>query len=259
MSQEPTTSEYIQQLADPGRPAPERLAALGALQVASMQGDLFDPHRTDYRAALRAASEAEDLDLRLRVLKILCTRKDRDTQRRLIEGLEDASKELAPPAKALQFLSYDIHAGVFPIARQFADNPPNDDAQHEALRLLGSDPGATDLFVKILADSSEDYQARSLAAGCLSSLAPDRYVRAGTRIVADPGENLDLRTEMLLGLVRKQTDPEDEELRLAAESVAQDDSSNESMRRSARTLLAQTPGPARADSENGTAQPSGTV
>ncbi len=242
MSQEPDTGGYIQWLADPNRPRKERLQALGALQVAAMGGDRFDPYRSDYWAALRVGSEAEDEEIRYTCLQLLCMNKDRDTQKRLIASLDGSGPVLAPPVKALQFLSYDVHAGVFPIARQYADNPPNDEAQHEALRLLGSDPASTDLFAKILEDPAEDYEARSLSGICLRSLAPERYVAAGKKVMGNSADNADLRTEVLIGMVAVKTDPEDDELRELAKTVADDDGSNDSMKGSARRLLAQTPG-----------------
>src|SRR5258705_13591202 len=54
---------------------------------------------------------------RQRVLGILMREKDGYAQTKLLEGLKNPGKSLLPPEKALQLLSYDIHAEAYSAAR----------------------------------------------------------------------------------------------------------------------------------------------
>ena len=71
--------------------------------------------------------------LRQRVLGLLAREKDGFAQRKLLQGLENPEKALVPPEKALQLLSYDIHADAYPVARKIVKKPPNANAKREAL------------------------------------------------------------------------------------------------------------------------------
>ena len=73
---------------------------------------------------------------------LLAQQKDGFAQKKLLEGLQDPSKALVPPEKALQLLGYDVHAAGFRAARTILENPPNPVAKQEALRLLAADPTA---------------------------------------------------------------------------------------------------------------------
>ena len=72
-------------------------------------------------------------------LGILMRDKDGFAQKKLLDGLKDPAKALVPPEKALQLLSYDVHADAYEVARDIVKKPPNDDAKREALRLLAAD------------------------------------------------------------------------------------------------------------------------
>ena len=52
--------------------------------------------------------------------------KDGFAQQKLLEGLKDPDKALVPPEKALQLLSYDVHAEAYPVAREIVNKPPNE-------------------------------------------------------------------------------------------------------------------------------------
>jgi hypothetical protein len=79
----------------------------------------------------------------------------------LIEGLQDPAKAMLPPEKALQLLSYDVHAGAFDVARRIADKPPNELARREAMRVLAADGGSADMFEKVLRNKSEPEESAS--------------------------------------------------------------------------------------------------
>lgn len=238
------TEELIQLLADPGKPGAQRQEAVDLIDERALLGPSFSAHKPDYTVALRSAAKAEDDEvLKLLALQNLCMAKDRPTQKSLIAGLEDPSQAHVPPETALRFLSYDVHAGIYPIARQYAASPPNDDAQYQAMRILGSDPDSVEIFATILADTSEDLRARRLSSACLLNLDPERYIVAAKGIAADSADNEEIRTAVLSALVSAETDPEDEELRELSQAIAEDASANETMQRCAKQLFARTPGP----------------
>ena len=62
-------------------------------------------------------------------------RKMASQSRSFLDGLKNPDKALVPPEKALQLLSYDIHAEAYPVARAIISKPPNADAKREALRV----------------------------------------------------------------------------------------------------------------------------
>src|SRR5215204_2301969 len=121
-------------LRDREQPIKVRLAALQSLQAATFSVIEFEPYREDYMATLREIVDDPDEELRTRVLGILAREKDGYAQKRLLEGLQDPSKALVPPEKALQLLSYDVHAEAYPVARAIVSKPPNAAARREALR-----------------------------------------------------------------------------------------------------------------------------
>jgi hypothetical protein len=152
--------ESLNVLRDRSQPIKVRLAALQSLQAATFSVIEFEPYREDYLAALRELVDDPDAELRQRVLGILSREKDGYVQKRLLEGLQDASKALVPPEKALQLLSYDVHAEAYPVAREILNAPPNPEAKREALRLLSADANSAPVFEKLMRDKDEDRDVR---------------------------------------------------------------------------------------------------
>jgi hypothetical protein len=190
----------IRVLQDRESPQAVRLAALNALQAASFSALKFNPCRPDYLTALRSLVEDPDVELRQRVLGILAREQDGYAQQRLLEGLQQPDKALLPPEKALQLLSYDIHADAYPIARDIAHNPPNPDARLEALRLLAADAESAPDFADILRNKEEPQEVRQLAASALHALAPAQLLERARDIVLDEDEDDELRTTSLTAL-----------------------------------------------------------
>ena len=137
-------------LSDQSEPMAVRLAALQSLGAAAFSVSSFASCRADYIATLRKVADDPDPELRQRVLGILMREKDGYAQKKLLEGLKNPAKALLPPEKALQLLSYDIHAEAYSAARDILKKPPNDEAKREALRLLAADAKAAPIFEKVL-------------------------------------------------------------------------------------------------------------
>ena len=100
-------------LANPDEPIEVRFAALDSLQTASFDATTFSSIHSDYIATLRKLAEDPDYELRQRVLGILMREKDGLAQKKLLEGLKNPAKALLLPEKALQLLSYDVHAEAY--------------------------------------------------------------------------------------------------------------------------------------------------
>lgn len=196
----------LQMLRDPKQPIKVRLAALQSLQAASFSVITFEPCRGDYLATLREIVDDPDEELRQRALGILAREKDGYVQKRLLEGLEDKDKALVPPEKALQLLSYDVHAEAYPIAREIVEQPPNDDAKREALRLLAADATAAPLFEKILRDKDEQRDIRQISAAALQALKPEKFKEQARELLLDNKEYDDIQATALTALAQM---PED--------------------------------------------------
>lgn len=179
-----------------------RLAALQALQAASFAVVQFESRRADYLATLRAVATDADPELRQRVLGLLAREKDGFAQQRLLEGLQQPGKALLPPEKALQLLSYDIHADAYPVARMIVKSPPNEEAKREALRLLAADASSKPLFERILNDKEETKENRQLSASALQAIAPDAMQTHARELLLDPKEYDDIQATSLTALTQ---------------------------------------------------------
>lgn len=192
----------LQMLRDPKQPIKVRLAALQSLQAASFSVITFEPCREDYLATLREVVDDPDEELRQRALGILAREKDGYVQKRLLEGLENKEKALVPPEKALQLLSYDVHAEAYPIAREIVEQPPNDDAKREALRLLAADATAAPLFEKILRDKEEQRDIRQISAAALQAVKPEKFKEQARELLLDTKEYDDIQATALTALAQ---------------------------------------------------------
>ena len=181
-------------------PIEVRLAALQALQAASFSVVAFESCRADYTATLRAVAADKHLELRQRVLGILAREKDGFAQKKLLEGLQQPDKALLPPEKALQLLSYDVHAEAYPVARAIVGNPPNATAKREALRLLAADANAAPTFEKVLRDKKETSENRQISAAALQAIKPDKLRTHAREILLDTSENDEIQATCLTAL-----------------------------------------------------------
>jgi hypothetical protein len=189
-------------LRDQNEPIEVRLAALQSLQAASFSVIAFESCRGDYIATLREVAEDPDPELRQRVLGILAREKDGYAQKKLLEGLEHPEKALVPPEKALQLLSYDVHAETYQIARSIVSKPPNATARREALRLLAADASAAPVFEKILRDKGELAEIRQISASALQALKPEKLRAHAREMLLDTSEYDDIQATSLTALTQ---------------------------------------------------------
>ena len=195
-----TLQASLDVLRDRQQPIKVRLAALQSLQAATFSVIEFEPHREDYFATLRELVDDPDEELRQRVLGILARENDGYVQKRLLDGLQDPSKALVPPEKALQLLSYDVHAEAYPVAREILNAPPNPEAKREALRLLSADAKSAPVFEKLLRDKDEDRDIRQISAAALQSVKPKRFQEQARELLLDDNEYDDIQATALTAL-----------------------------------------------------------
>jgi hypothetical protein len=187
-------------LQDVNEPMDVRLAALQSLQAASFSVVAFGSCRGDYLSTLRRIAQDRNPELRQRALGLLARQKDGFAQKKLLEGLQSPAKALVPPEKALQLLSYDVHAGAYAAARAIVNNPPNPTAKREALRLLATDATAVPMFEKILLDKNELRENRQLSASALHALDPEKMQKLARDIVLDSKDYDDIKATSLTAL-----------------------------------------------------------
>lgn len=161
----------LDRLSDSQEAVQVRLAALEILQLLSISSPTFTEWRPAYLEALRSTLEVSELQLP--AFDALIAQGDRSAQERLVQGLEDPAQALVPPADALNLLSEDAHADVRALARQFVDQPPDEETLQAAIRHLAGDPSSVERLRAIINDSQQSTETRKLAVTALNALDPD--------------------------------------------------------------------------------------
>ena len=172
------------------------LQALGALDFL---GPRFDPFRADYKDAFRQLATDPRRSIRERALERLAIDKDPYAQDLLTRGLEQPEEALVSEARAMQFLAYDDHAELAPLARKVYKRASGA-AREEAVRVLATDPGSEKLLARLMRDKAEKSSIRRISAAGLQSLNPDAFERAARKIVADDDDYNEIRATSLAAL-----------------------------------------------------------
>lgn len=191
--------ELLATLLDRKEPVAVRLAALQALGAFDFLGPKFDPFRADYKEALRQLATDPRRSIRERALERLAVDKDPYAQDLLTRGLERPEEALVSEARAMQFLAYDDHAELAPLARKVYKRASGV-AREEAVRVLATDPGSEKLLARIMKDKAEKSSIRRISAAGLQSLNPDAFERAARKIVADDDDYNEIRATSLAAL-----------------------------------------------------------
>jgi HEAT repeat protein len=183
-------------------PVEVRMAAMDTLATAAFSVIAFEPCRPDYVATLREVAQDPNADIRQSALGLLAGLKDGFAQKKLLDGLKNPEKALVPPEKALQLLSYDVHAEAYSVARDIVSNPPSEDARREALRLLAADATSAPLFEKLLRDKDELREVRQISASALHALKPERLQEHAREMLLDKSEYEDIQATSLTALTQ---------------------------------------------------------
>jgi hypothetical protein len=195
----PHVEDLLATLRDGKAPVAVRQAALQALGALDFMGPRFAPFRAEYKQALRELATDRRVSLRESALELLAIEKDPYAQEILVRGLERPAEAMVSDAKAMQFLGYDDHADLAPLARRVFKRATGA-AREEALRMLANDPQSETLLRRVLTDKSENSSIRRLSASGLQSLNPAAFERAARRIVADDSDYDEIRATSLAAL-----------------------------------------------------------
>jgi hypothetical protein len=160
--------------------------------VASVQPQIID--------AYRSLVEDKNQKIRESVITYLAQEKDEYAQRKLLEGLDTPSKALLPEEKAVHLLGYDIHAGIYPTLRNIVEKSSNNYSRMEAIHILGSEPNAKDLLLKIYDNKKERYGVRKNSLMALKMYHPEEFNRVATATAVDDKENPNIRAVSLNAL-----------------------------------------------------------
>ena len=195
--------ELLATVLDRKEPVAVRQAALQALGALDFLGAKFDPFRADYKEALRQLATDPRRSIRERALERLAVDKDPYAQDLLIRGLEQPEDALVSEARAMQFLAYDDHAELAPLARKVYRRASGA-AREEAVRVLATDPASENLLARLMKDKEEKSSIRRISAAGLQSLNPDAFERAARKIVADDDDYNEIRATSLAALAHGQ-------------------------------------------------------
>jgi len=205
-------TELLATVRDRKEPLTVRMAALQALGALDFLGPPFAPFRAAYKQTLRDIATDPLRTLRESALELLAMDKDPYAQNLLVRGLNQPKEAIVSEAKAIQFLGYDDHAEIVPLARQVYKRATGA-AREEALRVLATDPQSEKLFTRLLKDKSEKSSIRLISASGLQSLNPEAFEKTARKIVADDSDDNEIRATSLAALAHgrevreKSTDP----------------------------------------------------
>lgn len=219
----------------------ERTAALQALGALDFLGPRFEPYRADYKQALRQLATDPRATLRERALELLAIGKDPYAQELLVKSLENPDEAVVSEAKAMQFLAYDDHAELAPLARKVYERSTGV-AREEALRVLATDPSSERLLTRLLKDKSETSSVRRISASGLQSLNPGAFEKAARTIVTDDDDFDEIRATSLAALTHGREaheKPADPKFVEAVQKVAEQTKST-ALRSSSKRFLRET-------------------
>ena len=177
----------------------QRSAALQALGALDFLGPRFEPYRADYKQALRQLATDPRATLRDKALELLAIAKDPYAQELLVKSLESPDEAVVSEAKAMQYLAYDDHAELTPLAQKLYERSTGA-AREEALRVLATDPSAERLLTRLLNDKSETSNIRRISASGLQNLNPEAFEKAARTIVTDDDDFDEIRATSLAAL-----------------------------------------------------------
>jgi HEAT repeat protein len=187
-------SDAIRQLTDPTLSPDIRKAAMHLLQAGTFLGAQFAPLRAEYIAALRTTATDADPELRRSALDILVNLKDEFARKKLLDGLQGQGEELVPAAAALGLLARDDHGSASTVARDLLATSADGPIRAQAARVLGSDPGATDLLSGIMKDKAEFREVRRASAVALRGLNPKMFEQGALEILNDGDDFKDIKS-----------------------------------------------------------------
>jgi HEAT repeat protein len=187
-------ADAIRQLADPTLAPEVRKDVAQVLQAGTFLGAQFAPYHADYLAALRTAATDADADLRRSALDMLVNFNDEFARQKLADGLRGIGEALVPQAAALGMLARNDHNSATAIARDLLTGGADVATRAQAVRVLGSDPAATELLAEIMKNKSEFQEVRRASAVALKGLNPQAFQAGAIDILRDASDFKDIQS-----------------------------------------------------------------
>jgi hypothetical protein len=155
-------------------------------------------------SALRQVLTDENPDLRSRAAEQLAIEKDEFVQRKLIEEIQSGSPHIVNRAKAIQFLSYDLHAEHYPLLRNIIqEDKATITEKNEAILALSNDTNSKDVLEAVAIDKAMPKTLRMSSANGLQAQDPYAFETIAKKIVVDDKEDEDMRILCLNSLMKQ--------------------------------------------------------
>jgi len=174
-------------------PGDIRKAAFSCIQSIRFSSPVIASVQTQITDIFKGLVEDKNQKIREDVISYLAQEKDEYVQRKLLEGIHEPAKALLPEEKAIHLLGYDIHAGIYPILRNIVEKSSNNYSRMEAIHILGSEPDAKDLLLKVYNNKKERYGVRKNSLMALKTYHPEEFNRVATSTAVDDQENPNIR------------------------------------------------------------------
>ena len=188
-------------LADDMADAEERMKAFNDLSQASFETVRFARHRSRWFEVLRGIVAIQpESPLGQEAIETLALEKDDYIQGFLADCLDDPDCAVIEPARALRLLGVDDHGRYVATARKVYARTDDIATKREALRALAADPGSMAMMAEVYADKSLDPDLRKIGGMAMQRADPQAYSATAREIVADEGEDDDLRATSVAAL-----------------------------------------------------------
>lgn len=198
----PSRSALMKTVASTEGPIAERLKALNQLRGLSFGAPDYYEWREDLFKILRGivANEGKS-ELSFSALELLAQDKDAWALSILEQTLRSPRGRPVSAYDALRLLAYDDHGSHFDILRELSqDKKKGTKMRLAAIRQLGADPGASDMLANVAGDQGEVSTIRRQALAALRQANRDKYDALAKKIVADDGEEDDVRAQCITAM-----------------------------------------------------------
>jgi hypothetical protein len=183
-----------------------RKAAFNCIQTVRFSSPVIAGLQTQITDAFKSLVEDKNQKIRESVITYLAQQKDEFVQRKLLEGITEPAKALLPEEKAVHLLGYDIHAGIYPTLRSIVEKSSNNYSRMEAIHILGSEPDARDLLLKVYNNKKERFGVRKNSLMALKMYHPEEFNTVAAATAVDSNENANIRAVSINALAHSNSE-----------------------------------------------------
>ncbi len=170
-----------------------RKAAFNCIQTIKFSSAVVAGLQSRITDVFKSLVEDKNQKIRESMITYLAQQKDEFVQRKLLEGIAEPAKALLSEEKAVHLLGYDIHAGIYPTLRSIVEKSSNNYSRMEAIHILGSEPDAKDLLLKVYNNKKERFGVRKNSLMALKMYHPEEFNTVAAATAVDSNENANIR------------------------------------------------------------------